>query len=68
MNEAIRLIENYSFNKLKLKRIYAHVLEGNKISARFLERKGFEKEGVLRKSQKIRGRYHNFIVYAKLRR
>jgi len=44
--EAVKLIVDFGFNKLKLKRIYAEVKKGNIQSSRVLEKVGFEKEDV----------------------
>ena len=44
--EAISLIENYIFNKLKIKKITAGVYSNNFASIKLLKKLGFKKEGV----------------------
>jgi len=44
--KAVKLVVDFGFNKLKLKRIYAEVKKDNIQSSRVLEKAGFEKEGV----------------------
>ena len=64
--EAIKLMVDFGFNKLKLKRIWAGVDSENPASAKVLEKAGFEKEGV-RKNHINYGKgnkYSNEILYA----
>ena len=46
--EAIRLILRYGFKELKLKRVYARVMQPNIASAKLLEKSGFTYEGTMR--------------------
>jgi len=48
MSEAVDIITNYGFKKLKLQRIYATVLTYNTASSKVLEKVGYELEGTLR--------------------
>lgn len=48
--EAVRLITEYGFQKLGLIRIYSGVFESNKPSMRVLEKNGFMKDCVLKKT------------------
>jgi [ribosomal protein S5]-alanine N-acetyltransferase len=50
MSEAIMAMIDYGFNKLKLERLEAGVFAPNKPSALLLEKFGFRREGVKRKS------------------
>lgn len=47
--EALKLIIDFGFNSLNLKRIYARVMHPNIASAKLLEKVGFKLEGKLRK-------------------
>ncbi len=48
--KAVKEITKYAFEQLKLQRIYAGVFEFNKSSMKVLEKNGFQKEGIFRKS------------------
>lgn len=48
MTEAVRLIADYAFKKLKLKRIEANIYGPNIGSMRIVEKLGFKKEGQMR--------------------
>ncbi len=65
--EAIRLILDYSFKDLKLRRIYAHVMHPNKPSIRVMEKIGFQREGYLRKAVFQNGRWLDEILFAILK-
>ena len=47
---AVRAVTEYAFHELALSRIESYVFSWNPASARVLEKLGFEREGVLRKS------------------
>jgi len=49
-SEAVKLILDYGFNELNLKRVYAGVFHPNTASQKLLEKIGFKHEGTLRKS------------------
>lgn len=51
MKEAIELILNLGFKKLKLVKVYARVMHQNITSARLLEKSGFTYERKLRKNE-----------------
>ena len=57
--EAVKLITHFAFNKLKLERIYAVVLDKNIASARVLEKNGFKREGTWRKAHVIGRNRHD---------
>lgn len=62
--EAIQLIVEYAFNKLKLHRIEAGVMPHNIASIRVLEKAGFHKEGIAKKNVKINGKWEDHQVLA----
>jgi ribosomal-protein-alanine N-acetyltransferase len=68
MTEALKLIIHYGFATLKLNRIQALVIPGNKPSVRLLLKLGFQEEGLLREYAFFKGRYHDLICYSLLSR
>ncbi|SFJ78262.1 GNAT family N-acetyltransferase [Thermoflavimicrobium dichotomicum] len=64
MTEAVRLAVSYAFNELKLHRIEAGVMQHNIGSIRVLEKAGFHKERIAKKSVKINGRWEDHLVLA----
>ncbi len=50
VTKAIELITRYAFDELKLIRIYAGIFEYNVGSIRFLDKNGFQKEGISKKA------------------
>ncbi|MFN7249799.1 MAG: GNAT family N-acetyltransferase [Anaerobacillus sp.] len=62
--EAVNLIVNYAFEKLKLHRIEAGVMPHNIGSIRVLEKTGFHKEGIALKNVKINGKWEDHQVLA----
>ncbi len=64
--EAVKLISKFGFEKLKLKRIYAKVFNGNKASVRVLQKNGFRKEGVLMKSRFKNNKWIDEIILSKI--
>ena len=65
--EAVKIVTNFLFNKLKLRRVYAYVFTKNKTSARVLEKNGYKFEGLLRKHANKDGRLIDSLLYAKVR-
>jgi len=65
--EAVKLITEYGFKKLKLKRIVGQCRTFNKASARVLEKAGYKLEGILRKDALKNGKYYDNMVWAKLK-
>ena len=66
MSVAVREVATFAFKKLKLKRVYAYTFPANKGSARVLQKNGFHREGVLRKSVVKKGKFFNDILWAKV--
>lgn len=60
--KAVKDVVNFAFNKLKIKRIYAHVFPFNKASTKVLEKNGFKFEGKLRKSAKKNNKYYDSLL------
>jgi [ribosomal protein S5]-alanine N-acetyltransferase len=64
MAEAVRLVVDYAFRELQLHRIEAGVMPHNIASIKVLEKAGFHREGIARKSVKINGRWEDHVVLA----
>jgi len=67
MSQAVKLVTDFGFKKLKLKRIYAHTFSFNKGSSRVLEKSGFKPEGILRKHHMKDGKLMDLCVFGKVR-
>ena len=68
-SEALKSVVNFAFKKLKLNRLEASVFVGNPSSWRILEKLGFKKEGLKRKSARCKadGRIKDEIIYGLLK-
>ena len=64
MKEAIKLILDFGFKKLKLVRIYAKVMHPNITLAKLLEKSGFKYEGRMRKTILRRGKWMDDLRYS----
>ncbi|SFJ71527.1 GNAT family N-acetyltransferase [Thermoflavimicrobium dichotomicum] len=64
MTEAVTLAVKFAFDELKLHRIEAGVMPHNIRSIRVLEKAGFQKEGIARKSVKINGKWEDHQILA----
>ncbi|WP_185144796.1 GNAT family N-acetyltransferase [Elizabethkingia sp. JS20170427COW] len=62
--EAVKLIINFGFTQLRLRRIYASHFDFNMASGKVLEKSGMQKEGVLRSHTFKEGKYQDHIIYA----
>lgn len=62
--EAMQKCIQIAFWELRLHRIVANIMPENTASIRLVERLGFEREGVARKSALIRGVWEDHIVYS----
>jgi len=67
ISKAVNLISDYGFNKLDIIRIHTGVFEYNTASQKVLEKCGFTKEGIFRKSVFKQGKLWDEIRYAKLK-
>jgi RimJ/RimL family protein N-acetyltransferase len=65
--DAVRALTEWAFSNFDLCRLYANVFEGNRASARVLEKTGFTLEGILRKSVTKEGRTMDQWIYARVR-
>lgn len=65
--EALRLILDFGFRKLKLVRIYARVMHPNTASYKLLEKVGFKYEGRMRKNIIKSGKWIDDLRYSILR-
>lgn len=65
--KAVAGVTKYAFDVMKLERLQAGVFEWNLASARVLEKNGFQREAVLKKSVFKDGRLIDSFLYAKLR-
>ena len=65
MTEAVKLVTNFGFKKLKLKRIYAYVFSKNKASIKVLEKNAYKREGLLKKYYMKNGKLYDTYIYAK---
>lgn len=64
MTEALTAMTAHAFSRYGLGRIFACVFEWNKATMRVLEKAGYEREGVLRKSAIKDGRSIDTVLYA----
>jgi [ribosomal protein S5]-alanine N-acetyltransferase len=64
--EALKILTDMAFNKLKIDRIQGFVFDGNTASEKVLEKCGYEYEGYLKKSHKKGEVFYNSKLYAKI--
>lgn len=62
-SEAVRLLIEYGFDKLKLHRIMLHVFSTNLRAMHVYKKNGFQQEGVLREAAFIEGCWRDVIVF-----
>ena len=65
-SQAVNLITKYAFEKLGIVRIFSIVFEYNVASQRVLEKCGFEKEAIFKKSINKKGIIYDEIRYSKI--
>jgi len=65
MTKAVKLVTQFGFKKLKLRRIYAFVFTSNKASMNVLKKAGFKIEGLLKKNAKKGGKFLDDYLFAK---
>lgn len=65
-SEAAGLLAAYAFDELNVRRLEAHVLDGNPASVRVLEKLGFTEEGRKRDAYYKQGEYRDVLVYGLL--
>jgi RimJ/RimL family protein N-acetyltransferase len=67
MSAAVRATAEFALSQLDLVRLEAPVFEWNPASMRVLEKCGFVREGVLRKSVVKDGKIIDAVIYARVR-
>lgn len=67
MTAAVRVIAPFAFGALSLHRIEAACIPTNTPSIRLLEKCGFTREGMARQYLCINGKWHDHLLYARLR-
>ena len=67
MTEAVKVITNFGFNKLKLKRLYAPIFPKNKASRRVLEKNNYKLEGMARNYHLKKGKLIDALIYSKVK-
>lgn len=63
MVDALKLVIDHAFGTLKLHRLEAACIPGNRRSIRVLEKAGFSQEGLLRSYLKINGLWQDHFLY-----
>ena len=66
MGEALRLIIEFCFGQLALHRMDAACLPHNEASQKLLRRAGFTQDGYARKYLKIKGEWHDHLLFSLL--
>lgn len=67
MTQAVSALSEWALNRGDWWRLYASVLATNPASMRVLEKAGFEKEGVLRRSAIKDGQVLDRVLYPRVR-
>jgi len=67
MSEVIKIISNFCFKELKLKRVEAGVFLFNPASKRVLEKNGFKLEGIIKKGEKKGNKFIDIFLMAKVK-
>jgi len=67
MTDAVRLVTDYAFGTLSLERVFAVPFAMNVASCRVLEKVGYEREGLMRRSAIKDGEILDQLLYAKVR-
>jgi len=65
-SEAVRLMNNFAFEYLKLHKLHARVVNANIGSIRVLERNGFVLEGCLKDYHYVEDAYYDSLLFGKL--
>jgi ribosomal-protein-alanine N-acetyltransferase len=68
MQEAVQAILSFGFGELGLHRVEAIVLVGNTTSARFLQKLGFQHEGVMQEYELVNGEFKDVWRFALIKR
>lgn len=65
MTKAVKMMTQFGFKKLGLKRIYAFVFTFNGASVKVLEKSGYKFEGILKKNTKKGKKFFDNYLFAK---
>ncbi len=68
VSEAVRIVTEFGFQKLKLRRIYAKVYSFNAPSMRVLEKNGYQLEGICKKDVLKDRKLFDSFLYAKIKK
>lgn len=68
MTEALRAVLQYGFGAMELNRAEAMVVAGNEASHGLLTSLGFQREGILREYEYLKGRALDMVMFSLLRR
>jgi len=68
MPEAVKIVTDFGFKKLKLRRIYAHVYPFNPPSMKVLEKNGYRFEGIMKKDTMKRKKYIDAHLFARVKK
>ncbi len=66
MKEALQVVMDFGFNKIKLHSIEAHINPGNTASAKLLESIGFVREAYFKEDYFFRGKFLDTAIYSLL--
>lgn len=64
MQDAVRTLIDFGFDRLGLHRLEAACIPGNERSIRVLEKTGFKREGLLKSYLKINGQWQDHLLFA----
>lgn len=67
MPKAVKIVTDFGFKKLKLKRLYAGVYSFNPPSMRVLEKNGYKLEGICKKDIQKDGKLFDKHMYARVK-
>lgn len=67
MTDTVRLVTDYAFRELGLERVFAVPFTTNEASCRVLEKVGYVREGMMRRSAIKDGQVLDQFIYAKVR-
>ena len=65
--KSVELLEKIAFNKLKLKRTEILMNPKNTASEKVAIKHGYKKEGLMKKKVLVLGKYHDALLYAKIK-
>lgn len=67
ITQAVKIMTKFGFEKLKLRRISAHVFSFNKASMGLLKKAGYKLEGILRKHVRKSNKFIDSYLFAKVK-